>query len=121
MTGSDTTEFTIQNSTSKADLEGGNSLPDSISLPSASSLAEVLDGLNFAIILTDVNARVLHMNRGAKEIVRTSTGLKVAHGVLKAGTDLETIRLRQLIKKAAINADESGNQMRHFGVTLGEN
>ena len=117
---SNTSESSKQISASKADLETGYSAGGSIGLPSAYSLARVLDELNIAVVLTDINARVLHMNRGAKDIVRTSAGLKVARGVLKTGTDLDTIRLRQLIKKAAINADRSAEQSRHFGMALGE-
>ena len=121
MTGSNTSENTKQIPASNADLETGYSSRDSTGLPSAYSLARVLDEMDIAAISTDINARVLHMNRGAKDIVGTGAGLKVTRGVLKTGTDLDTIRLRQLIKKAAINAENSAKQRRHFGMALGEN
>jgi len=120
VTGSNISESAKQDSAFQAHLEGGSSSQGRSDLPNADSLARVLDELNFAVILTDMNARVLHMNNAAKDIIGSKAGLNVAHGALKASTDLETVKLRQLIRTAAINGEDPVNQIRHFGMALGD-
>jgi DNA-binding CsgD family transcriptional regulator len=120
VTGSNISEFAKQDSAFQANLEGGSFSQGRGDLPSADSLARILDELNIAVILTDMNARVLHMNNDAKDIIRSKVGLSVADGALKAGTDLETVKLRQLIRTAAINGEDPVNQTRHFGMALGD-
>lgn len=112
------TEEHIYNSS--ADLEGRLSFQGKANLPSAYLLSRILDELNISVILTDTSARVLYMNKAAKAVVRSGAELNVAKGAVKAGTDLETNRLRRLIRKAACITEDSENQPHHFVMALGE-
>ena len=119
MTKSSTPEQEGEYSEDYGDL-GRSPLPQGHrALPSAYWLARAYDELNVGIVLTDRNARVLHFNRCARNIVASKTGLIAAIGAtLKTTGDNDTARLREFIRKAALSA--SIEQSRHFAMVLGE-
>ena len=120
MTKSKTVGLSNQNTSAKPDRKGDESSPAISGLPNVYSLVHVLDKLNIAVILTDIDARVLFMNRGAKDIVKFKTGLFVFHRALRAGTESETGKLRELIRRAALNAEDPIGQSRYLGMAVGE-
>jgi DNA-binding CsgD family transcriptional regulator len=121
VTGSNSSDFVRRNAAAQANSEEDFSSLEPSSRASADSLARALDELNIAVILTDLDASVLHTNKAADDILDSRIGLEVCHGRIKAVSDFETARLRKLIKSAAVNAESPGDPTRHVAVALGAN
>ncbi len=64
------------------------------------------------MIITDENARILHLNRTAEELVRQGRGLVIHNRALSAETKTDAARLRETISDVVIKA-------RHGSVTRG--
>jgi PAS domain S-box-containing protein len=56
------------------------------------------------MIITDGNARILHLNRTAEELVRQGRGLVIHNGALTANTRNDAARLRETISDVVIMA-----------------
>jgi DNA-binding CsgD family transcriptional regulator len=73
-----------------------------------SRMAEALDGLRCAVILSDEHCGVLHANRAAESMLRAGDLVTVSAGVLRARADAAAAELRTAISQAARNEAEIG-------------
>jgi PAS domain-containing protein len=59
-----------------------------------------LNALRCAVILTDVNGRIIHANRSAEKMLREGTAIRDQRGILKAALTPASMELGQAIKSA---------------------
>jgi DNA-binding CsgD family transcriptional regulator len=69
---------------------------------------EAFNSVPIGIIIADDNARILHLNRIAEDIVQQGRGLVVHNDLLAANTRADTARLRQTISDVIIKARHGG-------------
>ncbi len=74
------------------------------------AIYEAFNSVPIGMIITDENARILHLNRTAEEVVRQGRGLVIRNRTLSAETRSDAARLREIISDVVIKA-------RHGGVT----
>ena len=58
---------------------------------------EAFNAVPIGMIITDENARILHLNRTAEDLVQQGRGLVIHNGMLSAKTKSDATRLRQTI------------------------
>ena len=71
-------------------------------------MAEALDALRCAVVLTDARGAILHANRAAEEMLRDGGIIQGAGSVLQAKTPSAAAELRAAIKLAAEDETEIG-------------
>lgn len=76
------------------------------------AICEAFDSVPIGMIITDENAKILHLNRIAEALVRHGRGLVIHNGALSANTRNDATRLRETISDVVIKA-------RHGSVTWG--
>jgi len=67
---------------------------------------EAFNSVPIGMIITDANARVLHLNRTAEDLVLQSRGLVIHNGALSASTRGDAARLRQTIADVVTQASQ---------------
>ena len=70
--------------------------------------ATALDALRCAVVLTDVNCRIVHANKSAEKMLRQAAVIRTQQGVLKAVRALASAELSQAIRLAANTDIEIG-------------
>jgi DNA-binding CsgD family transcriptional regulator len=73
-----------------------------------SRMAEALDGLRCAVVLSDERGAVLHANRAAEEMLRAGSLVTATAGILQARSASAAAELRTAISQAARNEAEIG-------------
>ena len=68
------------------------------------AIYEAFNSVPIGMIITDGNARILHLNRTAEELVRQGRGLVIHNGALTANTRNDAARLRETISDVVIMA-----------------
>jgi DNA-binding CsgD family transcriptional regulator len=81
-------------------------------------MAEALDALRCAVVLTDERGRILHPNRSAEAMLRESTAIRASRGVLEARAPAAARELRSAIRQAA--RDEAGMGSAGLAIRLTE-
>jgi DNA-binding CsgD family transcriptional regulator/CheY-like chemotaxis protein len=69
---------------------------------------EALNVLRHAVFLTDSSGRIRYVNRAGEVLLRSRDGLSADRGVLRATSDTDAARLRQLLGWAAETAGGTG-------------
>ena len=72
-------------------------------------MAEALDALRCAVILTNAHGKIMHANAPAEAILRDGDGVKSVRGVLHAGVPASTAELHAAIALAAAGDADIGN------------
>jgi DNA-binding CsgD family transcriptional regulator len=85
----------------------------------ADGLRAALDVLGFGLLIVDLAAKVLAVNRAADALLRRADGLRSCRGRLRCEAPRETRALHDAVRAAAGPACNPGRPAIHVGVTRG--